>query len=235
MYQHQIQKAHFEPFLDRGELWVHPKDGKPPFRRPASWCTAEKDFQSERLEADQNRLVESPGIQVLRRLLGRPNILSESEFERICQWVALHLIRNTKMRMALGESGEDYEAQFADLFEKEIRISKYFRFVKVCSCNASNFFITSDNPVTSFVCDGNIVQLLPLSPSKLIQFSSRDGKFEPEESFEDFVNSMIWAGAVEFVFSDRRDLDIAKYKRIAEKWEMIPRLEEQHFLSTDTL
>lgn len=233
MNQHNIQEAYFKLFRDTktGKVWVYPKDRQRKFARSTNWCTAENDFQSESLELNQNRVVETPGIQALRRLLTPSARLSEPEYRLISQWTALHLIRNPKMRNVFAQDGKDFEREFPDEFEKELLFSEsYYKFAHVYVCSGADFFITSDNPVVEVSCSEHFVRFLVLSPQKLVQFSSRNGRLSHEEEcMEDFVNAMIWAGAHKYVFSHCGDLDIDKYEKTTNRWGMIPRLEEQKF------
>ena len=80
MNKHHVQEAYLKSFEDQsGKLWVYPKTGGKAFKRPAKYCTAEEDFQSDELESMQNRLVETPGIRALRAT----GFLSESTYDGI--------------------------------------------------------------------------------------------------------------------------------------------------------
>ena len=221
MNQHSIQEAYLKLFRDSvtGKIWVYPKDGRGKFQKPTSWCTAEPDFQSELLERAQNRIVETPGIQALRRLL-ESDALSETEYQLVHQWTVLHIFRNLKMRVALKQSGRHYEREFSEEFEKELFFSKsYYKFVHPYTCTGSNFFVTCDHPVIEMVSSGSMARFLVVSPRKLVQFSSRDGILvHNEEKFEDFVNSMMWNVAIAHVFSHSGDVDTGRFKVIADKW-----------------
>lgn len=232
MNQHSIQGAYFKSFRNAdGKVWVYPKEGGDRFQKPTSWCTAENDFQSEALERAQANIIELPGIKALRSLLS-PSGLSELEYDLLSQWSALHILRNQRMRSALKEAGKDYEKEFPNEFEMELLFSKgYYTHAKVYTCSGSNFFVTSDDPVVEFSCSDHCVRFFVVSPQKLVQLSSRDGMFSHEqECFEDVVNSMILSKAFKHIYSHRDDVDINKYKRIADKWGMIPRLETQKVL-----
>lgn len=137
MNQHSVQEAYFKSFRDEktGRLWVYTRDGRQRFQKPTKWCTAENDFQSELLEREQNTIVEKPGIEALRRLV-HAGKLSEADYSLICQWTALHLIRNQKMR---NETSEAYQKQFADEFEMELLFTKSFQYADVYTCSRSGF------------------------------------------------------------------------------------------------
>jgi hypothetical protein len=228
MNQHSIQRAYFNTFCDNGLLWVYSKSDGRKIRKPASSCTSESDFQSLELEQTQAKTIESPGIVALRNLLVAKT-LSESEYQMASRWCALHILRNQRMR---GHFGNRYETQFSEEFRKESLFSTvFFKFLNVHTCSGSNFFITSDDPVIEFSCDGHLIRFLIISPQKLIQFSSQNGGFgHVEESFENVVNAMVWSKALNHVYSHRGDVDIANLKTIAGKWDMIPRLETQKII-----
>lgn len=233
MNQHSVQEAYLKSFRDPliGKVWVYPKDGQPKFSKPTNWCTAEDDFQSELLEREQNELVESPAIKALRSVVSeRP--LSDPEYQSILEWTVLHLIRNQKMRGTLVKPGENYENQFPSEFKKELLHSfTYYKFARVYTCTGADYFVTSDNPISECCFSGDYVRFLVLTPQKLIQLSPRDEPLVHEqESFEMFVNALIWADADRYLFSHRDDVDVSKYKSVAEKWGMEPRLENQTWL-----
>ena len=232
MNQHSVQEAYFKSFRNSdGKVWVYPKEGSGRFQKPTSWCTAENDFQSEALEKAQANIVESPGIRALRSAL-KPSGLSELEYNLLLQWSALHILRNQRMRSALKDAGKDYEWEFRGEFEMELLFSKgYYTHAKVYTCSGSSFFVTSDDPIVEFSCYDHYVRFFVISPQKLIQLSSRDGMFSHEqECFEDFVNSMILSKAFKHIYSHRDNVDVTRYKSIADKWDMIPRLETQKVL-----
>src|SRR5882757_1673764 len=108
MNQHSIQEAYFKPFRNSDDkIWVYPKDGSGKFHKPTSWCTAETDFQSEILERAQANIIESSGIEALRVLLSARQ-LTDSEYDLLLQWIALHMLRNQRMRNAPMKTISDY-------------------------------------------------------------------------------------------------------------------------------
>jgi hypothetical protein len=232
MNQHHVQEAYLKSFRDpkTGKVWVYSKTTGERFQKSSEHCSAEIDFQSAQLEKAQNDIVESPGIKALKQLQLSGG-LSDAEYHLVSQWTALHLIRNAKMRQVFNEAGQDYEKQFSDEFEKELAFTKsYFGFVSTYTSSNANFFVTSDHPVLEVKCSNHFVRLFVLSPQKLIQFSSLTGNISHEqESMEDFVNSMLWAQSSE-IYSHRGDVDTNKLKTVVEKWNMIPRLENQKIL-----
>jgi hypothetical protein len=168
MNQHSFQKAYYDLFCDAGGMiWVYPKEGGKSFRKPTSWCTAETDFQSASLEKAQANFIESPGIKALRNLTEGKQ--SESEYNFTLQWIALHLIRNQKMRDMVMKDGEDYERQFPEEFEKEVLYLKS-RYTAAYSFKTSNFFITSDNPIMEICCSEQRLLFFAFSPQIFFSF-----------------------------------------------------------------
>jgi hypothetical protein len=76
--QHGVQEAYYKSFRDRGQIWIYPKTGGRAFRKPISWCTAETDFQSERLEKIQGEVVENHGIRAIWHLLNLGRLSNEN-------------------------------------------------------------------------------------------------------------------------------------------------------------
>lgn len=209
-------------------IWVYPKEGGKPFRKPTSWCTAETDFQSTALEKAQADFIESPGIKALRNLMEGKQ--SESEYNFTLRWIALHLIRNQKMRDTVVKDGEDYEKRFPEEFEKEVLYLKS-RYAVAYSFKTSNFFITSDNPIMEICCSEQRLLFFAFSPQIFFRLSSEQGELtHGTESFEDFANAMTWSAAHKFIFSNRNDIEIDKYIAIASKREMIPRQETERVI-----
>ncbi len=192
---------------------------------PTAQCTAEIDFQSAFLEKAQANFIESDGIKALRNLSAGKH--SESEYNFTLQWIALHLIRNQKTRNELLTGSENYEERFPEEFEKEVLYLKS-RYSVAYSFKTSNFFITSDNPIMEVCCLEQRLLFFAFSPQLFFRLSSEQGELSHgTESFEDFANAMTWSAAHKFVFSSRGDLEIEKYKAIADRREMIPKKETE--------
>ena len=229
MNQHSIQEAYYKAFRNVDDkIWVYPKDGSEKFSKPTSWCTAENDFQSAALEHAQANVVESSGIKALRSLLCSRG-LSESEYTFVSQWIALHMLRNQRMRNAPSGLVKDYEHGFPAEFEKELLfLQSHYKFVHVYTSTTSSCFITSDDPLLEFQCGEDMVLFLTITPQKLVRLSPRIETLKCEEAcFEDFVNAMIWSKAFKYAFSHSDDVDVKKLEAIAEKWNMKPRWETQ--------
>jgi hypothetical protein len=227
MNQHHIQEAYLKSFEDEdGKLWVYPREGGKPLHRPTKRCTAEENFQSDELESFQNRLVETPGIKALRAT----GFLSESEYDSISLWMALHILRNQKSRFDLFESREDFDTRFKEEFEKELLFSGYYRFVFTYRpADESHFWLTSDNPVIEFMVGDHFVRCCAISPQKMILFSPINDRPTHELRMEDFFNAMVWASAVEYLFSHGADVSMKRLKELAETFEMLPVKEDIGF------
>jgi hypothetical protein len=232
MIQHYVQEAYLKSFEDEhGKLWVYPKNGGKPLHRPTKQCTAEENFQSDDLELFQNRLVETPGIKALRAT----GFLSELEYDSISSWMGLHILRNQKSRRELFKSRDDYDARFKEEFEKELLFSGYYTFVFTYRpADESHFWLTSDNPVIEFRIGDQLVRCCAISPQKMILFSPINDRPTHELRMEDFFNAMVWANALEYLFSHRGDVSIEKFKEHAKAFGMFPRQEDMGFeIETD--
>ena len=222
MKQHHIQAAYLKNFEDRGLIHVYSSINYKYFKKPIKWCTAQDNFQSEDFEKSQNKLIENPGIKSLRSLLSNSNI-SENEYDIILRWLALHLIRNQKRKDLLFVSKEEYNKKFYEEFYKDIAYLNYYRYLDTYTCSRNKFFITSDNPILEIHPDENMFLMMPISPKKLIYFSSNGKRIVHNEiSFTDFVNSMILASSYNYVFSDRKLVELNLWKDIISKWNLSP-------------
>src|SRR5215472_8274910 len=109
MNQHSVQKAYLKGFEDpSGRIYVYRKCGGKPDRKSAKTCAAEEDFQLRGLEFYQQKFVETPAAKALKAT----GFWSDSEFETISAWTALHIIRNKASRVQLFESSNDYNVRF---------------------------------------------------------------------------------------------------------------------------
>lgn len=234
MNQHSFQKAYYDSFCDvGGQVWVFPKGGGLPFRKPTTWCTAETNFQSAALEKAQADVIESPGIKALRNLSAGKQ--SDSEFDATLQWIALHLIRGQKMRDVVAKSGDDYEQRFPKEFESELLYLKTrYSTAYTYTCGGAGFFVTSDNPIVEVGNPPERLLLFALSPQKFVRLSSEPGELTIEGTgFEDFANAMTCSTASKYIYSHRKDVDTDKYRRIAQKHAMLPQLETEEIVLRD--
>lgn len=226
MNQHSIQEAYLKKFCVNGRLWAYDKKLKAALLKPASKCTTEEDFQSEFLEILQNDIIENPGIKSLRKLLDGKTIDS-TDYEIVRYWIALHIIRNKKYREIVGNN---YELDFNKLLDIEKTFSNYFRYCYLCKCDKEKYFITSDNPILELTVGNEEVQILTLSPDKLILLTPIDDTVHHNEvEFTELINSMIWANAVNQVFSNRKELPISEYENNTDKLNLNAVLEKSQF------
>lgn len=226
MNQHHIQEAYLKGFCVNGKVWAHDKYTQKSSPRPVRRCTNEEDFQSEQLEDFQNRMIESPGIKKLRKLISDDNI-SDDEFEIIMLWTALHCIRNEEFRNA---TGNDYTHSFYSLLKTEELFSNYYSHCFKYRCDEGKYLVTSDNPIVEFTVGEYYLRILALSPHELVLFSPIDGiPTHQEVEFSDMVNSMLWAGSFRQVFSNQRTLPIPSYEQNIRNWNLEPVLETMKF------
>ena len=226
MNQHHVQEAYLKSFGDpSGKLWVYPKRGGKPLRRTAKQCASREDFQSRELELLQNRLVETPGIRAMRA----NGSLSEQEYHALSAWMALHILRNARSRFELFDSRDDFDARFMDEFGKERLLSDYYRYV-FTHPPTNSFFVTSDNPVIEFAVEGQFVRCCAISPEKMMLFSPIDDQPFHELGIEDMFNALVWANAVEYVFSHRKGVSIQRLEQFAKRYKMEPVEQNTSFL-----
>jgi hypothetical protein len=221
--QHHIQEAYLKEFEDgTGKLRVYPKEGGKPFRRSAGQCAAEERFQSEVLEFLQNRMIETPGIRALRET----GQLSDSQFQSISLWMALHILRNQKAFRELFESSGDWEERFKQELEVERLFAGYYRFAFICELDGDNdYWLTSDNPVIEFAIGEDMVRCCSISPKRMILFSPIDDVPAHELGIKNFFNAMVWANSDRYVFSHKNNVSMKRLQDDAKIFEMAPRLE----------
>jgi len=228
--QHSVQEAYYKSFRDRGKIWVYPKDGRKPFRKPTSWCTTETDFQSASLEEAQSKIIENHGIKAIWHLL-TPGRLSEEQYKILLAWIALHLTRNQKARATFFRTNQEYEKEFPVEFGRQLAgLHLCFRVADVYASKPLQFLVTSDNPLVEFEVErgGKSILILPISPSMFVQLSFDGQRWEHEKlPVEDFVNTAICASAFKYIFSDRDQVDITNYKKTGELFGFKPVLEIQ--------
>jgi hypothetical protein len=188
-------------------------------------CAAKEDFQSTELELYQNKFIETPGIEALR-IAGS---LSQSEFEQVSMWMALHILRSPTARAELFESKEDYEKRLLSELQIERLFCDYYRFAYTHLVPQPNFVITSDSPVIEFTCANFLIGACAISPQKLIFFSPQSGKFEHELSTHDFFNAMMFGGPAEYLYSHRSDVSVDKLAQFARAYELQAVIEDMRF------
>src|SRR5438874_6576724 len=150
MDQHNYQRAQLKLFENTRfhEIWVCPKDGTQPFRRPASECSVERDFQTTALEDFQEK-IESAASRAFRT----NGPWSQRQHEAITAWLALHALRNPKTRRKIFRSRDEWNMRFMEEYEKERVFSGYFNCVRQMQCAKNQFLITSDFPVVELWAD----------------------------------------------------------------------------------
>jgi hypothetical protein len=195
----------------------------------ASVCTAEKDFQSPELESFQQTVEAKAG-----RAFQNEGEWSDLDYQRITEWLALHIIRNKKSRRELFSSPEDFNRRFMVEFRKEILFSQRYKFVSVHHSQLGRFLITSDHPVVELTVDKDLVRCFAKSPNELVLFSSHASEPVFEIGIEDYFNAMIWAMADEQVYSHRSDLSMARLKRDADMFQMSPVIENIGFADLES-
>lgn len=222
MELHNYQEARLKLFEDKrlNKVWLHPKNGDPPFPLPASKITVETDFQTPDLESFQEKIESRAAPAFQKAGKWKPE-----DYEAITQWVVLHLIRNRKGRREFFSSPEDYNSRFILEFHKELAISRNrYPNVDIYDCGQNHFLVTSDHPVVELQVPGetDYVRCFAKSPGCLVLFSQRTHPPQFEIPVEDHFNAMVYALADQFVFSHRKDICIQTLRRIATEFEMSP-------------
>src|SRR6266478_246931 len=227
MNQHSVQRAHLKLFTDKnGRVWVYSKTAGRPVPRSPRDCAAEQDFQSSQLEFLQKKFIETPGIKAVR-VAGS---LSQSEYEQVSMWMALHLLRSPKARAELFESKEDYEKRLVSELKIERLFSNYYRHGYTHVVPEPDFVITSDNPVIEFASGSFLIRACALNPQKLIFFSPEPGELEHDLKIHDFFNAMMWGGPGEHVFSHRRNLRTDRLIRFVREYDLCAKVENIGFI-----